>query len=234
MRTPSPSVGFAPREECLDLILILNQTHLRRVLNAFNDHYKTARPHRGLAQWSPIPRQLLQNSGPVQRRELLGGIIGGYYSAPDDTTPFSAIPSSFCRTAFADPETSGVGSCTLHCRSPALAVGPKNMNRSHHPGETSGIRHAFSESDSRDDLLRAVIAVPEGYGGGLVLAADRCTLMSKKVPRRRRDAVGLIYKLTRCVNEDAACLVIMPIVLVLLVAANMHGGADEAEEYAGC
>jgi putative transposase len=74
------------REECLDHLLILNRAHLRRVLNTFIDYYNTARPHQGLAQQSPVPRRLVHNGSPVQRREVLGGIIGDYYRAPDDTT----------------------------------------------------------------------------------------------------------------------------------------------------
>jgi hypothetical protein len=73
------------REECLDYLLILNQAHLRRVLNTFIDYYNTARPHQGLAQQSPVPRQLTNNIGPVQRREVLGGIIGDYYRPPGNT-----------------------------------------------------------------------------------------------------------------------------------------------------
>ena len=73
------------REECLDHLLILNQAHLRRVLNTFIDYYNTARPHQGLAQQSPVARQLTNNIGPVQRREVLGGIIGDYYRPPGNT-----------------------------------------------------------------------------------------------------------------------------------------------------
>jgi putative transposase len=73
------------REECLDYLLILNQAHLQRVLNTFIGYYNTARPHQGLPQQSPIPRSLVHNSGPVQRREVLGGVIGDYYRTPDDT-----------------------------------------------------------------------------------------------------------------------------------------------------
>jgi hypothetical protein len=73
------------REECLDHILILSQTHLRSVLNTYIDYYNTVRPHQGLAQQSPIPRRLANDSGPVQRREVLGGIIGDYYRSPGDT-----------------------------------------------------------------------------------------------------------------------------------------------------
>jgi transposase InsO family protein len=43
------------RAECLDQILIANDTHLRRVLREYVDYYDTARPHQGLAQQAPIP-----------------------------------------------------------------------------------------------------------------------------------------------------------------------------------
>jgi putative transposase len=73
------------REECLDHILILNQSHLRRVLNTFINYYNTARPHQGLGQQSPTPRRHTCNTGSIQRRDVLGGIIGDYYRAADDT-----------------------------------------------------------------------------------------------------------------------------------------------------
>jgi putative transposase len=75
------------REECLDHLLILNQAHLRLVLNTFIDYYNTARPHQGLGQQSPIPRRRAHDSGPVQRREVLNGIIGDYDRAPGNTVP---------------------------------------------------------------------------------------------------------------------------------------------------
>jgi putative transposase len=75
------------REECLDHILVLNQTHLRAVLNSFIDYYNTARPHQGLAQQLPIPRHPTCADGSVLRRNVLGGIIGDYYRAPDSTAP---------------------------------------------------------------------------------------------------------------------------------------------------
>ena len=73
------------REECLDHILILSQRHLWSVLNTYIVYYNTARPHQGLVQQSPIPRRLVQNSGPVWRHEVPGGTIGHYYRAPDNT-----------------------------------------------------------------------------------------------------------------------------------------------------
>jgi transposase InsO family protein len=71
------------REECLDHILILNETHLWRGLGEFiNDYYNVARPHQGIEQQTPIPYGQPQNTGTVQCRKMLGGIINDYYRNP--------------------------------------------------------------------------------------------------------------------------------------------------------
>ena len=49
------------------------------------DYYETARPHQGLSQRIPVPRQQLRYSGPVRQRKILGGIINDYYRAPANT-----------------------------------------------------------------------------------------------------------------------------------------------------
>jgi transposase InsO family protein len=68
------------REECLDLILILNATHLRRVLGEYiEDYYNVARPHQGLAQNIPLPPPARPKQGPVRKRPILGGLINDYY-----------------------------------------------------------------------------------------------------------------------------------------------------------
>jgi len=69
------------REECLDLILIINAAHLRRVVIEFVNYYNTARPHQGIDQQIPIP-QASPSSGTIQCRNILGGIIHDYYRAP--------------------------------------------------------------------------------------------------------------------------------------------------------
>jgi putative transposase len=71
------------REECLDHILILNETHLQRVLGEFiDDYYNVARPHQGIEQPIPIPHGQPLNTGSVQRRKVLGGIINDYCRNP--------------------------------------------------------------------------------------------------------------------------------------------------------
>jgi putative transposase len=74
------------REECLDHLLTLNQTHLKRVLDSYISYYETSRPHQGLDQQTPIPKEPVPYSGQVRKREVLGGIITDYYCAPS-TSP---------------------------------------------------------------------------------------------------------------------------------------------------
>ena len=71
------------REECLDHILIINETHLQRVLIEFLDYYNAHRPHQGLHQQSPIPRPATAATGHVNRRKILGGIINDYSRTSD-------------------------------------------------------------------------------------------------------------------------------------------------------
>jgi hypothetical protein len=68
------------REECLDLILILNAAHLRCVLLEYiDDYYNVARPHQRIEQRTPMPRGQPHTTTTVQRRKVLGGIINDTY-----------------------------------------------------------------------------------------------------------------------------------------------------------
>ena len=70
------------RGECLDQLLIINEAHLRRVLNEYLGYYNSRRPHQSLDQQSPILRPQVQPLGRIQKRKVLGGIINDYYRAP--------------------------------------------------------------------------------------------------------------------------------------------------------
>jgi putative transposase len=78
------------REECLRHLLILNEKHLHRVLQAFIDYYNTARPYQGLeplqgaSKEMPIHREPDNMPGPVRRQDVLG-FISDYYRGPDPT-----------------------------------------------------------------------------------------------------------------------------------------------------
>jgi transposase InsO family protein len=83
-RTPNAN-AFAERwvrsvrEECLDHLLILNERHLDHVLKEYGQYYNQARPHQGLSQQIPESGKQHPGRGPVQRREVLGGLMHDYY-----------------------------------------------------------------------------------------------------------------------------------------------------------
>ena len=75
------------RNECLDLLLIINAAHLRRVLKEYiYKYYNVARPHQGIEQQVPVPITREANTGSIQKRKVLGGIINDYYRVPAEPT----------------------------------------------------------------------------------------------------------------------------------------------------
>jgi len=70
------------RRECLDHVLIYGRRHLERVLQAYVAHYIEERPHRGLSLAVPAGNRTPQIRGttrtPVERRDVLGGLIHEY------------------------------------------------------------------------------------------------------------------------------------------------------------
>ncbi len=69
------------RQECLNKLFILNEAHLRRVLNEYIAYYNTARPHQGLEQHMPIPGPVPARTGVVCCHPVLGGILHDYCRA---------------------------------------------------------------------------------------------------------------------------------------------------------
>jgi len=68
------------RSECLDRIVLLGETHLRRSVSEFVQHYRLERNHQGLEnnliESAPGPAN---TNGRVERRERLGGLLNFYY-----------------------------------------------------------------------------------------------------------------------------------------------------------
>jgi len=67
------------RNECIDQLLILDQRHLRQVLDEYIEFYNHSRPHQGLNQNIPLAPPHSINDGPIGRRDILGGIIHDYH-----------------------------------------------------------------------------------------------------------------------------------------------------------
>ncbi|HEV2125567.1 MAG TPA: integrase core domain-containing protein [Chloroflexota bacterium] len=63
------------RNECLDHVLILDERHLRTVLNEYVASYNTERPHRRLALKPPLPvRRSPAARGEIRTRPVRGGL----------------------------------------------------------------------------------------------------------------------------------------------------------------
>jgi transposase InsO family protein len=61
------------RRECLDRLIVRNQTHLRRVLQRYISCYNATRTHLGLEKDSPN-RRSIERHGRIVARAILGGL----------------------------------------------------------------------------------------------------------------------------------------------------------------
>jgi len=71
--------GFAERligsirRECVDHLIVMGETHLRRVLKSYASYYNEMRTHRSLDKDAPLSR-LVQRTGSIVSHALLGGL----------------------------------------------------------------------------------------------------------------------------------------------------------------
>jgi transposase InsO family protein len=70
------SIGSV-RRECLDHVLVFNETGLRRMLQAYRAYYERSRTHLGLAKDTPIPRPITYD-GVVMAVPEVGGLHHRY------------------------------------------------------------------------------------------------------------------------------------------------------------
>jgi putative transposase len=70
------------KESCLDRLILFGEESLRTALHQFVTHYHRERPHQGLGNRLLCPEPShVGNTGAVQRRERLGGMLNYYYRA---------------------------------------------------------------------------------------------------------------------------------------------------------
>lgn len=70
------------RRECLDHIIILNEDHLKRVLDEYVEYYNTTRTHQSLGRNAPEPREVEPpENGRVTSTSYLGGLHHRYTRA---------------------------------------------------------------------------------------------------------------------------------------------------------
>src|SRR4030095_6133432 len=67
------------RRECLDHVIVLNQTHLQRVLTLYSQYYHRSRTHLGLEKDAPHSRLVsVTSTGPVIAIPEVGGLHHRY------------------------------------------------------------------------------------------------------------------------------------------------------------
>ena len=65
------------RRECLDHVIVRNEAHLRRVLDAYSHYYNATRTHLGLSKDTPN-RRPTQHRGAIIVADVLGGLHHQY------------------------------------------------------------------------------------------------------------------------------------------------------------
>ncbi len=65
------------RRECVDHMVVLGETHLRRVLNSYARYYNGSRIHRALSKDAPFPRAI-DRLGVITSQSVLGGLHHQY------------------------------------------------------------------------------------------------------------------------------------------------------------
>jgi len=66
------------RRECLDHLIIMNEEHLRAILQSYIRYYNTQRTHLGINKDSPEPRQV-QTDGEIDRVAVVNGLHHYYF-----------------------------------------------------------------------------------------------------------------------------------------------------------
>ena len=66
------------RRECLDHVIVLGESHLRRVLRAYAAYYNEIRTHWSLGKDAPFSRPV-QQDGRITSRAILGGLHHQYF-----------------------------------------------------------------------------------------------------------------------------------------------------------
>jgi len=68
------------KESCLERMILFGEKSLRTAIHNFIAHYHTERNHQGLANRLISPQPAHQgNTGAIQRRQRLGGMLNYYY-----------------------------------------------------------------------------------------------------------------------------------------------------------
>jgi putative transposase len=68
------------RRECLNHVIVLNESHLKRILGDYLDYYHVSRPHQALDDNAPLPREVEPpERGRVVAQPMVGGLHHRYF-----------------------------------------------------------------------------------------------------------------------------------------------------------
>jgi putative transposase len=76
--------GYAERlmgsisRECVDHVIVFNESHLRGILQEYVRYYNTQRTHLGIGKDSPVPREV-QAEGEIRKTPVVGGLHHHYF-----------------------------------------------------------------------------------------------------------------------------------------------------------
>jgi hypothetical protein len=65
------------RRECLDHVIVLGESHLRRIVSLYASYYNEARTHLSLAKDAPISRPI-ERFGRLTAEPMVGGLHHRY------------------------------------------------------------------------------------------------------------------------------------------------------------
>jgi hypothetical protein len=178
------------RRECVDHIVVLGETHLRRTLREYARYYNTARTHRSLDQDAPVSRSV-QQIGRIMSHALVGGLHHQYvrsrFSARTPRQP--GAPSrnygvSSAQSIRANPARAFVASNIRWLKFFAKSGKPRftrlldsfetRWHRLHRPckGRARHLGCAARDLDQKSD--RGCLGAEEGLHTRATLPTDRC------------------------------------------------------------
>jgi transposase InsO family protein len=68
------------KESCLERMILFGEGSLRKAIHEFVEHYHYERNHQGLGNRLIVRQEsCADSSGPIQRRQRLGGMLNYYY-----------------------------------------------------------------------------------------------------------------------------------------------------------
>jgi hypothetical protein len=65
------------RRECSDHVMVLGETHLRRIMSSYADYYNRARTHLALRKDAPVSRSI-ERLGRIIAEPVVGGLHHRY------------------------------------------------------------------------------------------------------------------------------------------------------------